>query len=368
MRIYLKFEKMLNKIIDIIWILFIRIHELKNIWSKRKLWKKVKLTDKQKREIDDFYKKNYGKKVRYWWHRLYQSYTGNFDYRYIPEYIFSTKIEPRGNRRLNVMPYEDKNMISIIFNEKFIKIPKTYIMCVNGRFFDENRYIISKEEAIKRLKLLNGGSYDAVIKKTVDTSSGKDVHLVSMKNGIDVNSRKSIDEIISLMGNNFLIQEKIVQHSSFSKLYDKSVNTLRVITYILKEKIYVAPIVLRIGKEGAIVDNAHAGGMFIAVSDNGKLREEAFTENQKRFKKHPDTNIVFKDYQLPYIDKVKEYAINLHKNIPMLDYVSWDFTINNNDEIVLIEANLCSQAVWISQMAHGTAFFGDNTAEILSII
>ena len=365
MKVYVIIEKILKKMIKCFWVLFIKIHEYKNIWKKRNIWKKVKLTEEQKKQIDDFYKENYGKKVKYWWHRLYQSYTGNFDFRYVPEYIFSTRIEPKTNNRLDAMPFENKNMLSVVFDDKNVKIPETYIMCVNGKLFDGNRNLITKEDAGKILKTINNGTYDAVIKATIDTNSGRDVHMISMKNGIDQKSQKDIEKIIDEMGQNFVVQEKIKQHKSLSKLYDKSINTFRVITYILENQIFVAPIVLRIGQGGATVDNAHAGGMFIGVLDDGNLKKEAYTEYQLRYLMHPDTKMVFDKYKIPSIEKIRECAINLHKKIPMLDYVSWDFTIDENENIILIETNLSSQAIWISQMAHGKSFYGDNAAKIL---
>ena len=71
------------------------INEKKKIKDARRvnLLKQVHLTNKQKREIDTFYKQNYGKKIPYKWHRLYTSYTGIFDAQYIPELIFIPIIE-----------------------------------------------------------------------------------------------------------------------------------------------------------------------------------------------------------------------------------------------------------------------------------
>ena len=298
--IYVKLEYVLKTIINRIWIIFITIHEYKNIWKLRKIYKKVTLSKEQKKQIDNFYLQNYGKKISYKWHRLYQSYTGKFDYKYVPEYIFTTKLEPKANKRIEVMPYENKNMLSIFFNEKNnpnIKTPETYIMCVEGRYFDKDRNLIDKNEAIKILK---NGIYDAVIKVTVDTSSGKDVHVLSLQNGIDRKTNKKIEDIITSMGKNFVVQEKIIPDKSYELLYDKSINTLRIITYMTKNGIKTAPIILRIGQGGSTVDNTNAGGIFIGVNKDGKLLEEAFTKSQKRYKVHPDTGIVFSEYQLPF--------------------------------------------------------------------
>ena len=368
MKVYRLLEGFLLKCINAIWKLFILIHEYKNIFKKRKIFKNVKLTREQKNQIDTFYKENYGKKIKYWWHRLYMSYTGKFDYKYLPEYIFSIKMEPKVNNRVRVLPFENKNMLQVLFNSNIVKIPETYIMCVNGKYFDGKRNPISKENAINILKNKNNGNYDTVIKISVDSSSGRGVKVLELKDGVDKKSKKNIAEIFDEMGNNFVVQERLIPHERFAKIYPNAINTLRVITYLTENEIKVAPVTMRIGQGGAKVDNAHAGGMFIAVNDEGKLAKEAFTEYQKRYTKHPNTGVIYENYQLPCIDKVKRCAIELHKKLPMLEFISWDFTIDKDENVVLIETNLHSQTVWFPQMAHGKAFFGDDTSVMLQNI
>ena len=97
------------------------------------------------------------------------------------------------------------------------------------------------------------------------------------------------------------------------------------------DKIKVAPITMRIGQGGSVVDNAHAGGIFIGVSEDGKLLKEAFTEYQKRYTIHPDTGVVFEGYQIPCVPQIRQVAIKLHEQVPMFQFVSWDFTVDKED-------------------------------------
>lgn len=368
MNLYRKIEKFLKRLILFFWKSFIKIHEKRNIKKKKHLYRNIVLTNEQKNQIDVFYKNNYGKKIPYDWHRLYQSYTGKFDYRYMPEYIFSTNLELRKNKRLDVLPFENKNLIDVLFtrNEKDVRCPKTIMMCVDGVFFDQERNILTAQQAFDLLYAYKEATYQAVIKVTMDSSSGRGVQVLNLVKGVDTITNKELKEILNQKGDNFVVQEKIIPYETFEKLYPNAINTLRVITYMTKENIKVAPIIMRIGRGGGYVDNAHAGGMIIAVNDDGTLSDKAFTEYQEIFTSHPDTKVVFAGYQLFNVEKIKRVAINLHKNVPMLQFVSWDFTVDNNGEIVLIEANLHSQSIWMPQIAHGKACFGDDTAEILS--
>lgn len=80
-----------------------------------------------------------------------------------------------------------------------------------GRFYDGNKHIISKEKAIEILS--NVGA--AVIKPTVDSSSGKNVVIVDMKNGFNVRDGKSALQIIDSYNMNFIVQEKSFQMKNY---------------------------------------------------------------------------------------------------------------------------------------------------------
>lgn len=369
MRWYRKIEAFFLACINFVWKTFIKLHEKNNIKSKNKLVEKVELTDRQKKQIDDFYLENYGKKIPYKWHRMYQSFTGNFDYRYIPDYIYTVLLEELNNKRIDVLPFENKAMIANFARgvKNPVRVPKTYVSCVGGSYFDGEGNPISKKDAVGKILKLCETCPQFIIKKTVDTSSGRGVRLINAENGIDTIENERIESVIEKFGGDFAVQEKIIQNAAFSALYSGSVNTLRVITYRTENKINVAPTIMRIGRNG-YVDNAHAGGMFIGVSREGKLLKQAFTEYGEKFEKHPVTNVVFENYELPAFDKVMAAATEMHKNYPALRFISWDFTVDENENVVLIEANLHSQTVWMSQSSHGKGLFEENTAEILALV
>ncbi len=165
-----------------------------------------------------------------------------------------------------------------------------------------------------------------------------------------------------------VVQECIKQHEKLNTLYPNSVNTFRVITYLWKGKVYHVPLALRIGQGGGYLDNAHAGGMFIGVSDSGRLSPVAFTEFGDRYEKHPDTQIEFGNYEIDFVPEIIKTAEKLHLNTPQLGIISWDIAVDENKIMVLIEANTRGQSIWFPQMANGKGAFGENTREILQFI
>ncbi|MBR4501425.1 MAG: hypothetical protein IKP22_05980 [Clostridia bacterium] len=130
------------------------------------------------------------------------------------------------------------------------------------------------------------------MKPTVDTGSEKDCMLCQIK------TKEDAFALFAKMGMDFTVQERLECHDSLTKIYANSVNTFRVITYRWKEAILWTPPVLRIRKGGSHLDNAHAGGIFVAVDDDGKLHDTVYTEFKETYKQHPDTKTEFKNYRI----------------------------------------------------------------------
>ena len=156
------------------------------------------------------------------------------------------------------------------------------------------------------------------------------------------------------------------------KLHPSSLNTFRIITYVLDSKVFVAPVSMRIGQGNNKVDNAHQGGIFINVNiddNDGFLDEFAFTEFMNKYDKHPTTGILFKNYKIPFAKRMVDAARKMHEEkFSNLGLLSFDMTLDNNYFPVVIEINIIGQTCWFPQMASGKGLFGDNTDKILQMI
>lgn len=343
--------------------------EIQNIRSKRILIDRVKLTISQENEINDFFETYYGKKIKTHWHRLYQSYTGEYHYDYFPEYLFSTKLEPKLNPYRLASQYGDKNLLHKFFgNISGLHVPYTCLACSRGVFYDGDNNLVSYKRGVESLKNIGA----CVIKKTIDTSSGRDVQICYFTDGIDTKTNKNISSVLSSFGSDFVVQEKIKQCEFLNCLNKNSVNTFRVITYILDNKIYVCPIALRFGRLNTDRDNLHNGGLVIGIKKDGQLREKAFSEFGESFAFHPDSHFKFSDKSVIFggktITDIKEMAIRLHGILPFLGILSWDLTIDNSNLITLLEVNTIGQSVWFNQFANGMPLFEQNTSKILSLL
>jgi hypothetical protein len=242
-----------------------------------------------------------------------------------------------------------------------VKTPEFYVCSSAGIIRDNNYSEISEINAVDLLK--NVG--EVFIKPTVDSSSGEGCRVAIFVDGIDTESQSPIKEYLMQLGSDWVIQKRLRCSESIRRIYPNSVNTFRVITYRWKNSIYSMPVIMRIGRNGNYLDNAHAGGMFIAVDDDGTLHDRAFTEFKEEFTKHPDTGVVFKNYKIENFSQVLEAAKRMSSMVPQVGCINWDFTIDDRGEPVLIEGNMKFGSTWLIEMAHGVAPFGERTEEVL---
>lgn len=335
----------------------------------KKTNKKNVLTKEQKKEIDRFYKKYYGKKISYIWHNCFTKYSGKFDVKYIPtdlfkNYLYSLKTKDKNYYKI----LQDKNFLYNIAKSADIKIPKRYFYSINNLFFDSGDNMISKETFYNKISDIG----EAFIKPTSIefTGNAQNCRLINVINGIDTYSKTKIKDIIDKYYKmDFIVQEKIVCHKSISALYSKSVNTFGLTTLILNNEIKTMKTVLKIGMNGNIFDygGTKSKGLLIPIKEDGTLYDRAFCLNEKKEHfAHPDTGIVFKNYKIDLFPKVLEAAKKFQSAVPWMPFCGIDFVINDKGDALIVEMEEPSCAV--IQSILGESFFGDDTEQILSYL
>src|SRR5699024_9578501 len=244
-----------------------------NIFRKKPLYKDIELDASQEKEVENYWKRHYGRKISTRWHRLYQSYNGAYNKKYIPEIIFTTKLERKLNNREVAKIISDKSLYPIYYKDiENVRLPDTYLINNSGIYYNGNRNIITHGHAVEILEDIG----ECIIKPTMDSSSGDSVHLFNFKKGIDFNSGKTVAEVLEGYNQDFIVQERIIPSSKMSELYPHSVNTLRIITYLIDDHVDHAPVTLSMGRAGNHVDNIQAGGVSVAVSDEGELTRKGY--------------------------------------------------------------------------------------------
>lgn len=220
------------------------------------------------------------------------------------------------------------------------------VLGYGNRYSSSLGYVIEgKFYSKERKQVVNGDFEDFIIKhngdklvfKQVFGCSGETVKVVTIKDSRILHGNYEYSAydffllISSAHASNWIIQEFITQHPEMNELNESSVNTLRIVTYHLGDKVEVFPVVMmRYGVPGALVDNANLG---VGVNSNGIVQDYAFSLVDKcRFKCHAAGKLI------PYFNDAIEFAKLLHVNIPEIFTIGWDVCITP-DGPHLIEGN-----------------------------
>lgn len=141
-------------------------------------------------------------------------------------------------------------------------------------------------------------------------------------------------------GKVFVVEETIKQCGAFASFNDTSVNTIRIPAFLTKAGFHVLAPVMRIGRKGAIVDNAGSGGIIVNIdAATGTLISDGVDEKGHRYDRHPDSGVRFKGFVIPHWRNLLKLVEKVHKDkMPAHMYIGWDFTLSDNGWI-LIEAN-----------------------------
>ena len=327
---------------------------------RRAVVKGFELTREQKREIDAFYRENYGRRIPYDWHRYYSAHSGVFCAQYIPEFIYNTYFERYMNPEDSYNEVlADKNFLPYVAQAAGVAMPKTVLSCSKGLYRDGDGKSMDRDDALALLRR----SGKLFCKPSRGSSGGKRCFCMDF-----ADAETDTDAALEGLGREFVIQEPVRCAPSIQAVYPDAVNTFRVTTYRWKEDYYTIPAVMRIAHGGAVVDNASSGGMFVAISDDGVLQGEATTIDNQKFAAHPDTHLVFDGHRIDGFSLVKEAAVRMHTMLPPMGVIGWDFTLDQTGRPVLIEANIMRNMFYFCQMSPGIPAFGERTAEVLQWI
>lgn len=306
-------------------------------------------SNKEFQKVVDFWKP-YGVKPKKYWYQLYCDGRGSFEPKYIPDTMWDNKIFPYFNNIMWGRAYADKCIYDRLFAH--LKRPRTIIKNSCGRFYNEKQNIITKEEAMQICK----ENSRFIVKFTTFSSGGKNIRVYETG---EVNE-ESVTEIFDYYKINFIVQELIEQHSELAKIHEASLNTLRVMSFFFKGKVYILSSQLRMGAGDARVDNYSSGGYACNINPDGYLSERAVSKTEGWATKHP-CGLAFKDIKVPEYDKVIAIIEQEHPKLPHLNIIGWDFAIDKEGDPVFIELN-----VFPGQNQNGSGpTFGDLTEEVL---
>ncbi len=300
--------------------------------------------------------------------RLFSHYIGN-NINIIPEDICRNIVEPILNPSVYVKYYSDKNMFDKLFQAE--TLPQTVLRKMNGFYYTEDYQRIAIDNTNSLYEWLNKKQIKKiVIKPSVNTGSGVGVRLFEKQNerwyDIEAGTELSIDTLNKGYIDNIIIQECIEQSDDIAYYNPSSVNTLRLTLYrsVKSDECHIPSAIIRIGKNGAFVDNAHAGGGYVGIKvEDGTLCNKVL--NQYGESRTEFNGIDFtKNHKIPNWNRIVDFAKYIGSCIPHHRLLALDIMIDKSGSPRLIEFNCVAYSMWLFQFTMGPAL-GEYTDEII---
>lgn len=228
--------------------------------------------------------------------------------------------------------------------KQYINVPQTLYIKKGGVLYTCLNEESSYENIVKVLK-----EKKKMYIKPINIGKGIGVNRISYDNNEICLDFKQISEkdFIKFLQNrdNWFISECAEQNQILNKIYDKTSNTIRLITIRnpKNNKCEVLYAVQRIGtKETIPVDNGSRGGLVAKIDiDTGILSSAKSIQKNVDYTHHPDSNNPIEGVKIENWQGVKNTFTNLMEKFPYLYFVAWDVLLTEKGPTV-IEANTSS--------------------------
>lgn len=296
-------------------------------------------------------------------YRLYSHYCGCIP-DIVPEdigrIIIEEKLDPPRYRDF----YNDKSLYPVLLGNKCV--PQTLICRINGSVLLEKSLLPLPTDVVTACK----GFDRIILKPSIDSSSGQGIELFTLKNNVYCNSNGDIlsDDYLLNYSNNFVLQVAIEQHQDLAVFNKSSLNSIRIATYrsVKDESPHVLSAILRIGKTGSTVDNAHAGGRYIGIDiSNGKLGSYTCDQYGNKSTEWNDIDFSASTYFIPEWEKVLSFAEEVTRKIYHHRLLALDITVTKEGMPKLIEFNIGGFSYWLFEFTNQKPL-GDYTKEIIN--
>jgi hypothetical protein len=228
--------------------------------------------------------------------------------------------------------------------KQHIRVPENYVI-KNGDFLvDLKGGMLGYNEAIEVLK-----AKGQVFIKPFDKGKGTDINLLSYREGqFYVDARPCSDKSLAALlksRKNWYMSESVEQSDYASNLFEKTANTIRIITLRSPEtkELVIFFAVQRIGTEKTIpVDNGSQGGLISKIDiGTGVLSEARSLHGLAAYPKHPDSHSQIEGVVVPFWEETKRQVLSLANKLPYMHFVAWDILMTQKG-ICVIEANTSS--------------------------
>lgn len=228
--------------------------------------------------------------------------------------------------------------------QQHIRVAKNLFIKNKGIIYNFSDGVKTNEDVYEVLKL-----EERLVIKPFAKGKGNGVHLLKFENNdIFIDEKKSDkNRLFELFDqeDEFVLCEYIKQHRYADELYEKTANTIRLITMrdVATHRVKIFFAVQRMGTSGTIpVDNGSRGGLVSKIDiETGILTEAKCLHSTDTYYNHPDSGKMIKGVKIPGWGDIKREILEVSEKLPFMDFIAWDLLVTE-EGICVIEANASS--------------------------
>lgn len=283
------------------------------------------------------YWERFGLRPKQMWFELYGSRDHRMDPGSLPADLYYTELLPYMNNGLQHYGLMNKGYLDYLFSD--VKRPETIVLRIEGVYCDEKRNLIREDEAVDLCRQRCGTLF---LKRSTGSRFGKGIFVFEP----DACSDEEIRGIFEEAGASFIVQEKIPQHPRIESLNPASVSTIRVLSLLLEDEVFVESAVLRVSSPDMPYVTVHDGGFYVEILEDGRLHAKIYDNNGAWF--DHGKGLFDDSFVMPSMDRVYAEVRRIHPRIGHFKCVGWDFAVDDHGNPVMIEFNVfpgldCSQ-------------------------
>jgi len=282
-----------------------------------------KLTQKIRKIADEYSDAVFGSKRYSPWLYVYTLIQGKFREGWIPDNFYGNVVLPAVNRDLTCLT-RFKSFSNVVLRTQALPDIAYYI---DGVFYDKEFSVANVDEARKKLSV----SHKDVFVKKDNSGRGEGVIKLLVEDISEYNLQRI---------GNCVLQAAIRQHEFFDEIISGSVGTVRVMTAKDKSgRVAMRGAYLRLGRKDTQWVQSNNSVRVAIRNQTGELDTFGYTQDWKRWLKHPDTGVSFGKKLIPKFKETVELCIGLHEKVPHLSIIGWDVAVDDSERIQLMEWN-----------------------------
>jgi hypothetical protein len=285
--------------------------------------------------------------------------------KFVPGNIYYRIVEPCLNYDPMLKAFSDKNLYETSAVKDYV--PKTLLRKIYGVYYDRFYNPVIGEN---HLNSVISDYQEVIVKPTLDSWGGKSVDLFQRDGSGFVNQHGealTVQYLDRVYGENYIVQEKIVEHETLRMYNPSSVNTVRIYTYrsVSNEEVIPLAAVLRVGKPTSLVDNWSSGGFSVGLNPtNGVLKNFAVDKKTNKYECIGDIDLT-QPHQILFFNDMVNVATKVARAHVYARVLGFDLAVDTNANVRILEVNNKSMGINFHQMTTGP-LFREYTEEVIT--